>query len=546
MVARTYDLSVVFRAIDKATGPIRRVGRAFNNLAGPIQKAESKLHRFSRAMTVAGRKMRQVGSSMALRMTAPLVLFGGLALRTGSEFQKSMNVVGAILGVTGKKFDELNQRAKDLGASTVFTAREVAGGMHFMAMAGLESEEVFKGIGSVLRLAAAGQLDMATAADIVTNVMKSQDLSTEQLARATDVLTNAATSSNVSVEQIGQSFSYAGRILVDTKLSLEEAAAAFGLLGNAGVQSSRAGAGLRNSLVKLAAPTKKVIKRLKELGDPKIWTFKNGKRELKNIVDVIAELEKSDINTLDMISLLGPRAGEAIGNLVGQGSEALAKLIIKMEKTGTAARVADASMKGMPGTLAQLKAAWEGVQIAFTEGKFGEWAGKLLKAITWLLRKFTEAPPAVKLIITIIGVLIAVLPPLIIAFGFLASAIGAIATIGAPVIGTIGAIVAGVLALIGAVAGLLTYWDDIKKFFGGIFGGSQGVKMGQPAVGGGKFNAMSRSAGALNKTEVAIKVMADEGSTATVEKVKNKKGDAKVKVASEGYIGRTVFAGAGG
>jgi TP901 family phage tail tape measure protein len=551
MVARTYDLSVVFKAIDKATGPIRRVGRAFDRLAGPIQKTDTRIKRLSRSMKLAGNSMRQLGSSMALRMTAPLALFGGMAVRTAATFEKSMNVVGAIVGASGEDFDALRERAKKLGAETVFTAREVAGGMHFMAMSGMEFREVLGGIEQVLRLAAAGQLDMATSADIVTNIMKSQNLTTEQLTRATDVLANAATSSNVSVQQIGESFSYAGRILVDTKLSLEEAAGAFGLLGNAGVQASRAGAGLRNSLVRLGAPSKKVVNGLRAMGDPKIWTFKNGRRELKNIVEVIAELERVGANTMDMISLLGPRAGEAIGNLVGQGSKALVDLIKKMERSGTAARIAAAAMKGMPGILAELAAAWEAAQIAFTEGEFGEWIQKILKGITWLLRKFADAPPAVKLVIAVLAGLAAILPPLIIAFGFLASGIGAIAAAGVPVLGTIAAITGGIVALIGVIGGLVAYWDKIKVMFAGIgnwigsFFGGQKIAMGDVALGGGGFNAMSRGAGSLNKTEVAIKVMADEGSTATVERVKNKKGDAKVRVASEGYIGRHVYVGAG-
>ncbi len=554
MVAKTYDLSVVFRAIDKATGPIRRVGRAFDNLAGPIEKTDTRLKRLSRSMDVAGRKMRQVGGMMSFRLTAPLALFGGLAVRTAAAFQKSMNVVGAILNIQGKNFEDLTNKAKELGATTVFTAKQVAEGMHFMAMSGMEFEEIIGGIEQVLKLAAAGQLELATSADIVTNIMKSQNLATDELSRATDVLANAATSSNVSVEQIGQSFSYAGRILVDTKLSIEEAAGAFGLLGNAGVQASRAGAGLRNSLVKLGAPTNKIVKGLKKLGDPQIWNFKDGRRELKSIVEIIAELEKAGIDTMDMIALLGPRAGEAIGNLVGQGAVALADLIKRMEKTGTAARVADAAMKGMPGTLAELAAAWEAVQISFVEGEFGGWVQSILKLITKLLRKFAEAPPWVKTLITVIAGLAAILPPLIILFGFLATAIGAIAGLGAPVIATIGAIAAGIAALTAVVIGLIAYWDDLKDMFkniGGFVSGAAGkvgrfLGFGSPVVGGRDMGAFGRgAAGGLNQTEVAIKVMAEEGSTATIEKVQNKKGDSKVKVVSEGYIGRTVLAGAG-
>ena len=85
------------------------------------------------------------------------------------------------------------------------------------------------------------------------------------------------------------------------------------------------------------------------------------------------------------------------------------------------------------------------------------------------------------------------------------------------------------------------------RWIGGITSGiGKSLGFGAPATGGGGFNAMSRGAASLNQTEVAIKVTSDEGSTATIEKVRNKKGNAKVKVASEGYLGRHVLAGAGG
>ncbi len=96
----------------------------------------------------------------------------GDALRIVGEFQKEMNRVKALTGATRGEFEALERTAKKLGSTTQFTASQAAAGMAFLAQAGFQAIEIVKAMPATLNLAAAASLDLATSADIVSNVMK--------------------------------------------------------------------------------------------------------------------------------------------------------------------------------------------------------------------------------------------------------------------------------------------------------------------------------------------------------------------------------------
>ena len=81
-----------------------------------------------------------------------------------------------------------------------------------MAMAGLSAEDSINALPHVLNLAAAGQLDLGTAADTVTNIMAGSGIASEDLGAAVDVLTKGFTSANTDLTQLGDAFVYAGPV----------------------------------------------------------------------------------------------------------------------------------------------------------------------------------------------------------------------------------------------------------------------------------------------------------------------------------------------
>jgi TP901 family phage tail tape measure protein len=195
------------------------------------------------ATGVMARGFAVMGSAAALAI--------GDSIRVFASFESSMLRVKAISGATGESFKSLTDLAKELGATTAFTAREAAQAMGFLAQAGFSVGEITKTLPKVLSLAAAGQLDLANAADITASVLRGFGLEATQSGRVADVLAASASKSNTSVEQMGEAFKFAGPVASAMGISIEETAAALGVLSNAGLKGSLAGTGLRMVLVKM-------------------------------------------------------------------------------------------------------------------------------------------------------------------------------------------------------------------------------------------------------------------------------------------------------
>ena len=188
------------------------------------------------------------------------------AIKMGSDFEAGMSRVQALSGATGAEFEALRKTALELGRTTVFSASQAAEGMQYLAMAGFKTNEIIAAMPGVLNAAAAGQVDLATAADITSNVLSGFGLKAEEAARVADVLTKAFTSSNTTMESLGETMKYAAPVAAAAGFALEEVAAAAGMLGDAGIQGSQAGTTLRAIMLRLINPPKQAAEALDALG----------------------------------------------------------------------------------------------------------------------------------------------------------------------------------------------------------------------------------------------------------------------------------------
>ena len=156
-MADKFSLSILLKLQDQLTAPLRKMRKEFRGL-GKELKAVS-------------REMTQVGKALTLGLTAPIALFGITSIKTAAEFQASMNFVGAVTNATAKEFEDLTAIAREMGSTTQFSANQAAAGLRFLGQAGLDAVTATKALPAVLELAASAQIDMGTAADIVTHIM---------------------------------------------------------------------------------------------------------------------------------------------------------------------------------------------------------------------------------------------------------------------------------------------------------------------------------------------------------------------------------------
>lgn len=333
------------RSLDQLNRSAQRTSRTFMGLAGSVQMVATAL--------------------------GALALYGGT--RAFSEFEATLNSVQAVSSATTSEFALLNEKAKELGATTRFTASDVAGAMQFMAMAGLQASTIYRGVESALTLAAAGNMDLAESADIVTNIMTGMGLQASELNRAVDVLTKTFTSTNTNLTQLGAAFKYAAPISATAGVEFEEVAAALGLMGNAGVQASMAGTSMRGILQRLLDPTKEAQEVIKRLG---LEIYESDGR-MKSLVEIVAQLEpvmqKGASGVSDLATVFGARPFQGMAALVRQGSGALAELTGKLrEADGWAGHIAEVQMRGLRGAFYNLKSAAEALAISIGESGLGK------------------------------------------------------------------------------------------------------------------------------------------------------------------------------
>ncbi|MFJ8348994.1 phage tail tape measure protein [Streptomyces sp. NPDC094153] len=347
---------------------------------------------FARVGGAAGRLSKDgagIGTALATGFKVGSVAAAGLTvnvLKTSSDFEKSMNQVRAVSGATGKDFQALRNQAKELGATTKYTASQAADGMGFLAMTGYKAHQILAAMPGTLSLAAAGNMDLARAADISSNIMTGYGFKASQTNKMVDVLAKTFVSTNTDLEQLGEAFKYAGPVAHAAGVKFEQASAAIGLMGNAGLQASMAGTSLRGAITRLLSPTKQVSEVLKKLG----VRVKDSSGKLLPLDQIIRQLEKSGAKTGDMMTIFGQRAGPAMLALVEQGSGALVKLTKELEKSGgTADRIAKIQMEGLEGQLVSLKSAWEGLMIEIGDLGVLNLATKGVEGLTTGVRDFT-------------------------------------------------------------------------------------------------------------------------------------------------------------
>jgi TP901 family phage tail tape measure protein len=367
-------------------------------------KLEAQVAEFSRNMSQAmsrveeaSEELKKVGTA-ATAAGAAFAGFAGFAVRTAAQFETGMVKVGAVANATGDQLDNLKDRALDLAGETQYTARQVADGMSFMAMAGAEVSQISKGMPSVLQLATAGMVDLADAADITTNIMTGMGLSMNELGMANDVLVSAMTGANVDVRMLGESFKYAGPAAKSAGIEFEEAAAMIALLGNAGIQGSLAGTSLRNAITKLLSPAGEAKKLLDQMGVS--VSDSNGK--MRPFVDIIRQIESGmeglgqTEKTAKLMTIFGQRAGPAMAELLSQGSDALEAFKSRLsESGGTAKRIADQQMNTLAGSMQRLNSKFEAMQIGIGE-RFAPLIGKVADALGGLLDAFNGLSDGMK------------------------------------------------------------------------------------------------------------------------------------------------------
>lgn len=370
------------------------------------------------ALSSIGAAAETAGRALTLGVTAPLMTAAGAAIQTGMQFDASMsNVYGLMssLNLSQDQMDALRDTAREMGATTKFSASEAADAMGYMALAGWDDAQVIAGIPGVLNLAAAANMDLAKASDIVTDTMTPFGMAAERAGEAADVFAYAQANSNTTVEALGEAMKYAAPTADAFGMTLQDTAAAMGVLANAGIKGSQGGTTLNAMLRDMKNNAKNGAI---AIGKTKV-ALTNADGSYRSYAAIIRDIDKatSSMTASQRDAALGAIFGdESLKGILAtlkQGPDALDAMTEGMYACGGAAEDMAATMgDNLKGDLAILESGAQDMAIALSDWLMPAARG-VVQGITDMIGKFNALDDGTKNTIFRIGAMAAAAGPLL-------------------------------------------------------------------------------------------------------------------------------------
>lgn len=377
-------------------------------------------------LQTAGKNLETVGSTLTKAVTVPIVGLGGLIVKTSSSFESAMSRVQAVSGASGGELQKLNKKAQELGATTAWSASEVADGMTEMAKAGWGASDIIDGMSGVLNAASASGEDLAQVSTIVADAITGFGLKAKDASRVADLLTESANAGTIDITDLGESFKYISPIAKTMGFSIEDVTTAISAMSMSGIKGSQAGTSLRTMLTRMVKPTDDVKNAMDELG----IKLTNQDGSFKSLNTIMSEMRgkfsgmTDEQKTYYATVLAGQEGMSGLLSILGLTQEEYDKISESMKNcSGVAEDTAKTMLDNFGGQLTILKSSLEGVAIQFGEvllpyfKNFVAWVQKVVLKLQSMTKEQKEQ-------IVKWAAFAAAIGPTLLVFGKLTSTIG--------------------------------------------------------------------------------------------------------------------------
>ncbi len=464
-------------------------------IGASLKDFDRQMRRATKDIQYIANKFTSAGSALTRGVTIPLVGLAVMAGKVGVEFESQMLRVQAISGATGDELQALEGKARELGASTMYSATEAAEGLENYARAGFSVQESLDAIEPSVNLAIATGSELATVTDIMAGAIRGFGVEASEAANIANLLASVTANSNTNLEDLGEAFNYVAPLAASYGYTMEDVAETLGLMANANIKGSTAGTALRKALSNLVSAGGAAKAKLKELG-VEVADSEGNMLSLDSVIGDLREgfkglTEEEQAQTAKL--LFGERAQTAMLAVLNATEDEINNLADATNNyNGVVEEQADIMQSGLKGTLLRLKSAAEEFAIAISEvllPAFQKLLDKVQTAVDWLnqltpaqkesMLKFLGMAAALGPVLLLIGKGISLFGKLQAFLGIISSgagiAGGAFAGMALPIIG----IIAGIAALIALFVHLFKtneqfrdkvtgIWEQIKTLFSGV------------------------------------------------------------------------------
>ncbi|WP_166461787.1 phage tail tape measure protein [Paracoccus alkanivorans] len=460
--------------------PSSIIGALRVNLGLDMSEFQAGLRTASNSLRNVGRDMQRIGQDLSLKVSAPIAGFGALAVRTAGNFEASMNRVGAVTGATEKQMAALAAQAKQLGATTQFSASQAADAIEVLAKNGLSVADIMGGaLESSLMLAAASGTDLANAGDIATDVMLQFGKAAGDLAPVVDGITGVLSASKFGIDDYRLALAQAGGVAGGLGVEFEDFNAALAATSSLFASGSDAGTSFKTFLQRLAPQSAPAADAMRELG----LEFFDAEGNMKSMAEVAQELQdglaglSDEAKTDALTKIFGQDALRTAIGLAQQGADGINELKVAIDEA-SATEQAEARMKGFNGEMRKLASAFEALQLAIAESGLLQFVTDIVQKLAELVSQLSQANPALLKWGTVLAGAAAAVGPVLIGFGLMTTAI-------APLIKVMGGLVTvmravslaflanpiglAAAAIAGAAVLIWQNWEKVGPWFSDLF-----------------------------------------------------------------------------
>lgn len=358
-----------------------------------LQKSQEKVAAINEKIdknnaAIAQTKSQLTGTIGAIAAVGTAIYAG--PVKKAAEFQEQMSGVKAISGATTEEIAQLSNKAKEMGASTKFTATEAGQAMEYMAMAGWKTEDMLGGIEGIMNLAAASGEDLASVSDIVTDALTAFGLSASDAGHFSDVLAQASSNANTNVSMMGSTFQKVAPVAGALGYSVEDMSLGIGLMANASIKAEVAGTSLKTALANMAKPTDAQAAAMEKYG----ISLTNADGSMKSFGDVVKNLRSSlgGLSEAEQVAaattIFGKESFAGMLAIVNASEADFNKLTDAVYNCdGAAKQMAETKLDNLNGSITLAQSAFDALQVELGE--------LLLPTLTEGVKKFTEIVNAV-------------------------------------------------------------------------------------------------------------------------------------------------------
>lgn len=471
------------------TAGIERTSEEYRKLQREIVETESKLKTFktqlvevgdvrltalSEGLTKIGGKMTDVGRDLTTKVTVPLTLLGGAAVKNFAEIDKIMVLTNSTMGNTAEQAEMLNKAMKDAAANSTYGMQDAATATLNFARAGLTAEQAAAALAPAMNLAAGegGNLDTVSAGLVAT--INGFHGSFDEAARYADVFANACNNSALDVDSLANAMSVAAPIFSAAGYSIEDAALYMGIMANNGIEADKAANSLKTGLARLVSPAKDGAEAMEALGisiTNSDGTMKDTITVQKELHDAFGQLSESE-QIAAASAIFGKNQMAPWLALINSAPEDVNALAESIGLEGTATQMATDMMSGFGGTIEQLKSTIDVASASLGEAlapAIQTIVGWIQAAVDW----FNSLDETTREKIATVGLVIAAIGPLLLILGTLLTAVGNIIGVISKLnmlftmaSGPIGIAIAAIGLLIAAGVWVYQNWDMLKNMAG--------------------------------------------------------------------------------